>query len=318
MTGQLPLFDDAQPGSHPIEVGEQMLEPIPINVITSLSTADRTPSDSLFTMTKNYNVSGGLVGRLLRALSDKAETGENKVSREMLASELTIPTQRVDGLFNFVRRAEMVSAKYELTLFGHLILTHDPYLLNTDLLWFLHYFMASNARLIIWNRLFDHIFFQNDEVSPSDATDFFLDVKGNMTEKVFLKNCRNEIGAILRTYADDLFKSLGLVVRFDTGQYTIITDEFNIQPYIWLATVLVYRDRYFPGVASLETRLLIDAHFSPGRLFRQKEAWVRRALDELHNLGLLTVETRLGLDQVRFKSGYTWLSALAHHFQEAR
>jgi len=48
---------------------------------------------------------------------------------------------------------------------------------------------------------------------------------------------------------------------------------------------------------------------------RQNEATVRRVLDELHNAGLLTVETRSGLDQVRFKREFTWLSAAARHLR---
>ena len=51
----------------------------------------------------------------------------------------------------------------------------------------------------------------------------------------------------------------------------IITDEFDIPPYVWLSSILAYRDRFYPGAASLETHLLIDADFSPGRLFRQKK-----------------------------------------------
>lgn len=318
MTGQLPLFNDTQSEPRPVEVGEQALEVIPLDKDRATSVVELTPVDGQFAFTKNYNISGGLVGRLLRALDEKMEVAGATIGRDTFASDLTIPTQRVDGLFNFIRKGDMVTAKNQLTPFGQLILQKDPYLLNLGLLWFLHYMMASNARLVIWNRLFDHIFYQGDEVAPSESLSYFTDVKANMTDKVFQKNGRNEIGAILRTYADDLFKPLGLIMRIDIGRYTILTDEFAISPYILLASLLTYRDRYYPGAATLEIPLLVDAHFSPGRLFRQKDAWVRRALDSLHGRGLLAVETRLGLDQVRFKSNFTWLSAVASHFQEAR
>jgi hypothetical protein len=135
---------------------------------------------------------------------------------------------------------------------------------------------------------------------------------------VFSWNGAKELGAILRTYSDSVFKPLGMLVRVDTGRYVIITDEFDISPLIWLASILVYRDRFYPGAASLETQLLIDAHFSPGRLFRQKEERIREVLDRLHTLGLITVETRLGLDQVRFKREVTWISAIARYFEDGQ
>ena len=94
--------------------------------------------------------------------------------------------------------------------------------------------------------------------------------------------------------------------------------NFPIPPLIWLASILAYRDRYYAKAATLETHLLVDANFSPGRLFRQNEASVRRALDVLHNAGLLTAESRLGLDQVRFKGDFTWLSALTRYLQEGQ
>jgi hypothetical protein len=102
----------------------------------------------------------------------------------------------------------------------------------------------------------------------------------------------------------------------DKGHYLLITDAFDIHPLIWLSSILAYRDRYYPGVASLESHLLVDAHFSPGRIFHQKEEMVRQALDKLHNSGFITVETRLGLDQVRFKREITWISAIARYFEE--
>ena len=48
---------------------------------------------------------------------------------------------------------------------------------------------------------------------------------------------------------------------------------------------------------------------SPGRLMRQREMYIRQILDELHESQWLTIESKGNLDQVRFKSGVSWLDA---------
>jgi len=97
-----------------------------------------------------------------------------------------------------------------------------------------------------------------------------------------------------------------------------IHDNFYIAPFIWLACILVFRERYFPGVASLENAHLFTDEYSPGRILRQNEAQIRMVLDQLHNKGLVTVETRLGLDQIRFKDGLSWLDAVNLYFEDLK
>jgi hypothetical protein len=315
MPDQLPLFDQNNPPNKKYVPPVQVLEPIPLDKDRAASPAELVPPKAKFRFTNNYNISGALTGRLLRALSEGISIG---LTQDELASKLTIPTERLKSIYNFVQKAEMVTAKDKLTPFGTLVLSFDPHLLDPGFNWFLHYLVSSNAYVIIWSRLFDHVLYQTDNISPADIVTYYSDAKGKMKDGVFAHNGAKELGSILRTYADDLFKPLGLVIRVDLGKYLVLTDEFPIPSLIWLASILAYRDRYYPKAASLETHLLVDAHFSPGRLFRQNEAAVRRALDVLHNAGLLTIESRLGLDQVRFKREHTWLSALADYLQERR
>ena len=98
----------------------------------------------------------------------------------------------------------------------------------------------------------------------------------------------------------------------ERARYEQVVDRYRgIGP---VAGILSAMDEH-PGAAWLEVALISRAHFSPGRILRRNEAAVRRALDDLHSAGLLTVETRLGLDQIRFKREHTWLSAVAHHLK---
>jgi len=314
---QFPLFDDSKPAPLNPDWGEQTLHAMPIHKDQARSSVDLVPPEAQYYVTKNYNISGNLIGRLLYELDIRQKADPPvKINRQELASQLTIPTQRIESMSTFSRKAELITANNHLTNLGALILKYDPYFLNPGTIWFLHYLMTSNPYLIVWSRLFNDVFYQIPDASPADLLGYFLDIKGSKTDKVFSKNTREEIGAILRTYVDDMCRPLGMVMRIESGRYTIITDDFLISPFIWLASILAYRDRFYPGAATLETHLLVDAHFSPGRLFRQKEERVREALEKLHKLGLITMETRLGLDQVRFKREVTWISAIARYFEE--
>ena len=88
-----------------------------------------------------------------------------------------------------------------------------------------------------------------------------------------------------------------------------------VPPPILLAPALVYRDRRQPGSSGVEIPTLVYADHSPGRIMRQGELYVRRALDELHEAGRLTIESRANLDQVRFRLGMTWLDAVRAYYQ---
>ncbi len=316
MPEQLPLFDQNKPPLRKSKPPEQFLDPIAIDKDHAAKPSDLLPPDAQFRLTNNYALSGALTGRLLRALSDE-QTARTHTQIEF-ATILTIPEGRITNLFNLVRKLELVSAQTKLTPFGNLILTSDPFLLNPGSLWFLHYLISSNAKLIIWSRLFNYVFLKSETVGPSDISTYYSDAKAGMSDYIFNWNGAKELGATLRSYTDEIFKSIGLVIRIEKGKYSAITDEFPIPPLVWLASILAYRDRYYPKVATLETHLIVDANFCPGRLFRQKEGEVRRILDILHNMGLLTEENRLGLDQVRFKTDTTWLSAITQYFQEGK
>lgn len=317
MSGQLNLFDDTGGSSHSLPVGEQTLEPILLDKDRYYLPDQLVGPDSLRYLTQDYEINGNLLGRLLRELHNNEKT-QSKITRKDLSSLLTIPLKRVEGLTAISNKAELLTKKIVVTPFGNLIVDYDPYFLNIGSLWFLHFIMSSNAKIIFWSRLFNSISYQSGLIVQNEVMNYFSDVVDRKNEKVMMSRGWSELRNILLTYSDYIFKPLGLIVRFENRKFAIITDEFQIPPLIWLASILAYRDRYYPGAVTLETRLLVDANFSPGRLFRQNEAQVRKVLDRMHSLGLLTVERNLGLDQVRFKSEFTWLGAVAAHLREGK
>jgi hypothetical protein len=166
---------------------------------------------------------------------------------------------------------------------------------------------------VLWSNLFDTVFYLKDEISNQEILDTFRVLQGRWSEKTINEKVRLEANAILKGYTDALFAPLGLLSKQDKALYYGYWNTASIPTLVWLAVILAYRDRYYAGVSSLEISLLVNAHYSPGRILRQKESPLRQALDQLHNAGLLTVETRSGLDQIRFKREITWFSAMNDH-----
>jgi len=315
MTSQISLFDHESERRTRENPPDQKLEAIVIpKDLPGARLPDLLPADAQLTLTKNYGVRADVLSRILRILAEKEAAGET-VTRDEIGAELAIPSERRQGAFMVARRAELLTAENRLTPFAQLVVRHQPYLLDSGLLCVFHYLLASNANLVIWSHLFNSIFIEHDDIEPNHAQTLFAALSDRWTQNTIRDKARRELGGILRTYADEWFKPLGLITRIAKGHYSPNSNSVHVPSLVWYSTLLIYRDRYYSNAPSLETRLILNAPFSPGRILRQSEAAVRRGLDELHNAGLLTVETRSGLDQVRFKSSFTWLSAVAGYLQ---
>ena len=315
MTGQLSLFDQPTKPDKPQNDPVQELDAITINKDQpGAKLPDLVPDSALLALNRGYGVRPVHVGRILGLLLEQKETGQS-ITRDEIAEKLSMTWAAMQGTMNVMRRAELVDSQTRITPFGELVLSSSPYLDNPGLLWLLHYLLGSNALLVLWSNLFNLVLQDREEITIQHASETFRVLEGRWSAKTIHEKTRHELGGIFKTYTEDLLEPLKIVAKSDFGVYQSFWDTVTIPALIWLSTVLIYRDRYYPGSSSLEIPLMTRAHYSPGRILRQNEASVRRALDVLHNAGLLTVETRSGLDQVRFKREITWLRAITHHLR---
>lgn len=315
MTGQLNLFDQSPKPPKSQTDRAQELDVIALNKDQfGAKLPDLIPDSALLALNRGYGVRPIHVGRILSLLLEQKETGQ-AITRDEIAEKLSMTWAATQGTMNVMRRAELVDSQTRITPFGEIVLSNSPYLDNVGLLYLFHYLLGSNALLVLWSNLFNSVLQDSESITIQQASEAFRVLEGRWSAKTIHAKTRHELGGIFKTYADDLLEPLKIVAKSDVGIYHSFSDTVTIPALIWLSTVLVYRDRYYPGAASLEIPLIAHAHYSPGRILRQNEASVRRALDVLHNAGLLTVETRSGLDQVRFKREHTWLSAADLHLQ---
>lgn len=318
MTGQLSLFDHRpEDEKSPIKL-EQELGQISINMdMQGARLTDLIPEGATLALTRNYSPRTINISRILSLLEER-KFEKIPITRDEIGEQLSMTYAVTQGTINVMRKMDLIYPKNRITPFGSLVFSFSPYLDDSGLLWILHYLIASNASLVLWSNLFNIVLVNREEITIHEASADFQILEGRWSEKSIKVKVPKELGAIFRTYTEDLFSDLRIFYKEDTGVYSINSNTEIIPPEIWLCAILVYRDFYYPRSSALEVPLIVRANYSPGRILRQNEANVRKALDDLHNIGILTVETRSGLDQVRFKRDITWISAISDYLQRRR
>lgn len=308
-----PSLFDAPPPSQEPDHWDQPIEAIPIHKdAPNISLAELVPVGARLELTRQYEIRSIHLSRLLHLLD---EVGNAKLTNEQAAQQLAIPSARIEATLTFGRWAELFDSVNKLTRFGKLVLELNPYLDDKGLLWLLHYLLASNANLAVWSLAFDRLSWPSSELDTTEITTVLSTLGNRWSEKTLKKKAPAELRGTLKCYSQEIFSPLGLVTPLHGTHYEFNSNTAVIPAPVWLSSILIYRDRYYPGTPSLETPLIIDGHFSPGRLFRQNQTAARKALDDLHLAGLLSVETRSGLDQVRFRRETTWLSLAAQYLK---
>lgn len=314
MTIQPNLFENYSARSEP-EILDQLIEAISIQKdLPGAELAQLVPSKALLVFTYQYSVEAIHLSKILKSLPQikAADTESFKIE---IGNELSISKNRTSGLYYVIREMGLITSRNNLSPLGRLVSRYSPFIDNLGLLWLFHFLLASNAKIFAWSHLFNGIFYKEEKVSIQKIKQEYSVLSGRWSDRSLKKNVRAESKAILNCYLEGFLKPLCLITMPENHVFFCDSNNAIIPPLIWLSALMIYRDRYYPEAPSLEIPLIINANFSPGRIFRQDQVAVRKVLDELHNAGLLTVETRSGLDQVRFKREITWLSAAAQYLK---
>lgn len=312
MPTQPNLFDDPPKLQKPI-ASEQTIEFIPLQKdIPGLTLSGLLPANARLELTRHYEIHSIHLSRILHQLSDLKAS---KLTIEQIAQLLSIPSARTEATLSFGRKTYLINSDNSLTPFGELVLAESPYLDNKGLLWLFHYMLASNASLVIWSVAFNELSARKAEVDLGEVTAVLTGASDKWSELTLKKKAPAELRGVFRCYTEEILTPLDLITHIGGTKFEFNSNTAIIPSWIWLSAILIYRDQYYAGAPSLEIPLIVDGNFSPGRIFRQDQASVRQALDQLHDAGMLSVETRSGLDQVRFKRDATWLSVAAQYLR---
>lgn len=198
---------------------------------------------------------------------------------------------------------------------GRLLSQRDPYLDDLGTLWLLHYVISSDGHHIVWNRVVNQVIPANSRLSTAIARPYFDDLMQLYSERTMDKHLRKELSAVWNAYTEQAFAHLDYL-RAESEQIYVRGGGVPIPPLIFLAAVLLYRERYATNAATIDIPVLANATNSPGCVFGISQRQIRDLLDAARGRGGIYVESRADLDQVRFPSDRGFLDTVQQYFEE--
>lgn len=269
--------------------------------------------DGILEITRGFYLYADQLNRLLIHLM--ASRDADKSLYKQIAQATGMSQAQVKSTIQYTVFMELLMPRsLRVTPLGRLVLQCDPFFDQIGTLWLLHYLLSSNPHLVIWNMMCNTVIPGQVKISKTDAAEQFTYFVGRWTESSIRKKVPKELRAFFAAYSKEFFSQLDLLSETETNVYAIHREAAPIPPLVFLAATLIYRDRYTPGASGIEIPTLAYGEQSPGRLMRQGEMTIRRTLDELHEADWITVESKANLDQVRFRSGPSWLDAMRAHY----
>ncbi len=271
--------------------------------------------DGKLELTRSYPLQADKLNRVLTYLGyERATTGS---MYHQSAEGTGMPEAQAKALIHYGTEMELLTPRsLRVKPLGKLLLESDPFGDKLGTLWLLHYLLASNPKLVVWNYTCNAIFPAVTHISKDEAAAQFLPFSGRWSESSIRKKVRKELRALFDSYTTDMFAALDYLRVGENGGFAVNQNVVPVPPLILLATIMIYRDRHHPGATGVEIPTLTYAAHAPGRLMRQGELYVRQALDELHEAGRVTIESKANLDQVRFPSGATWFAAVQEYLTQ--
>lgn len=230
-----------------------------------------------------------------------------RFTQKSLSAELGMSPRMIENLNSYgVALGLITPTSYKPTELGILVSRKDIFFDSIDTLWFLHYVIASNNKYVVWNRLVNKVFNDENIVSTEIARSYFKDLFQYYSEKTINKHLAKEINAFFNAYTEQNFSKLNYLNKISSSTYKINTD-LDIPNLSFLASCYLYRDRFMKGSTGIEIESLIKNENSPGRIFNLSEHYIRLLLERLNIKRLIALESRANLDQVRFEYNKTWL-----------
>lgn len=238
---------------------------------------------------------------------------EEKIDIDKLSEITGLNRRKARMILNYLADIGL-SEKHTLnkTDLGRIVFQHDQFLQKEGTLWLMHYLQATNEYLIIWNRSIN-LFFEYPYITKEELQGQFDDLKEKCSEYTFSHHIGKEIYIIIDAYTNQNFKKLNLIEK-DSKRYVIIRNQ-EIPPMIILAAIIWYKEKYYPGATAVDIQELCINKNSPGRIFILDEYEFRSRLENLKNEGLINIESRADLDQIRIKDGQTFEKTVESYYK---
>jgi len=266
-------------------------------------------------VTNSFAIQFSYLSQFLQYAAKNAD--RSKISRSEYVVYLGLTKRHTEALCSVAIAFNLVTPqKLTITQIGKTITEGDPYLEYTGTLWTLHYIISSNKKWLIWNTLMNEVFPSKQQITSEDTKAAFDHLRERLSKSTMTKKIQREIAIVLDTYITKAFSKLAIIQKKD-NTYTFHKTE-HVPPEILAAITLIFRQRYNSNASGISMEALTRAPNSPGRILNLEENTMRKILEQAHHKGLLYIERKADLDQIRFKEGSTTETMLKMYYEGLR
>jgi len=271
--------------------------------------------DADLEFTRGFYVHFDQISRILNFVA-RAEI-QSRFSADLLAGTTGLSSDQASTQAKIAAAMELlVPRSYRPTAFGRLVADRDIFFEELGTLWVCHYALSAWPRRLVWNHLTNCVLPTEDTASLEQMRATLAPLSGLWAANTWRNNLRQEVNSLFNAYTEQAFRRLHYLRQTDEGAYALTDSPATVPSRAFLATLLIYRDRFLPGASGLEVPTICTADHSPGRLLHLDELRVRALLNQLHEAGQLAIEAKADLDQIRFHPGQTWLTVMQTYYEE--
>jgi len=263
-------------------------------------------------VTNSFAIQFSYLSQFLQYATKNSE--KPKIHRSEYVAHLGLTKRHTEALCSVAIAFDLITPqRLTITQIGKTITEGDPYLEYTGTLWTLHYIISSNKKWLVWNTLMNEVFPSKQQITTDDAKAAFDHLRERLSKFTMTKKIQREIAIVLDAYTTKAFSKLAIIQKQD-NTYTFHKTD-HIPPEILAAIILIFRQRYDPNASGVSMETLIKAPNSPGRILNMEESTMRRIFDQANHRGLLFIERKADLDQIRFREGITVETLLKMYYE---
>ncbi len=249
--------------------------------------------------------------QIISVFKSRYEADKN-IDLDQLAEVTGLNRRKARTILNFLADLGL-SQKRTLakTNLGNIIIKYDGFLQSEGTLWIMHYLQSANEFMLIWNRVMNTLY-SKDTITREEIIKLFENLQGQVSDYTYKHHVGQEVRVLLDAYCNQRFSKLNLIEKED--DYYTVHRNSDVPDLILLCAIILYRDNYYPGATALNIDELCNANNSPGRIFILDEHIMRKKLEGLKNTGIINIESRGDLDQIRFREELKFESVLEEYY----
>ena len=255
-------------------------------------------------LANHYNLEFDQFSRILQYAATQGD--RKKIPRDEFLEALGMVKRQFENLSSLCAALGLTKQQtLVLTPLGAMVARCDLFFDQIETLWILHYIISSEPKWVVWNRLINQAFPDNETLSRQGALSYYADLAPPcFSQNTFDKKLPDEISVALNAYTEQKFARLRLIEKLPGGDYAK-GEPVPMPPLPFCYALLHFRDLFFANATGLIIDDLAQAENSPGRVCFLPESTVRDLLGTLHDMGLLRIESFGDLEQIRFADGVT-------------